>query len=75
MLDQLTAAVSQRTGLPPEKAQAAVEAVISQLKSRLPAPIAAHIDALLSGKSEDAAGGLLGGLESTATDMLGGMFK
>lgn len=75
MLDQLTTAVSQRTGLPPEKAQAAVEAVISQLKSRLPAPIAAHLDALLSGASSDASGGMLGDLESKATDMLGGMFK
>jgi hypothetical protein len=79
MLDQLVAVVSQKTGMPPDKAQAAVEAVISQLKTHLPAPIAGHIDGLLAGSvpsaNPAAAGGLMGSLESRATDMLGAMLK
>ena len=80
MLDQLVATVSQKTGMPPDKARAAVDAVISQLKTHLPAPLAAHIDGLLAGTTPSAAnpsaaGGLLDNLESRAKDMLGGMLK
>ena len=79
MLDQLVAAVSQKTGMPPDKAKAAVDAVISQLKAHVPAPIASHIDGLLAGSvpsaNPAAAGGLLGSLESRAKDMLGGVLK
>ena len=39
----------QRTGLSQEDAQKAVMAVIGVLKEKLPAPIASHIDSLLSG--------------------------
>jgi hypothetical protein len=49
MLDQLIATVSQKTGLPPDKAHQAVDSVVTQLKAKLPAPVAAHIDELLVG--------------------------
>jgi hypothetical protein len=49
MLDQLIATVSAKTGLSPDKAHAAVDAVVSQLKSKLPAPVASHIDEVLAG--------------------------
>lgn len=49
MLDQLIAAVSQRTGISADKARGAVETVVAQLKMHLPAPIAAHVDDLLAG--------------------------
>jgi hypothetical protein len=79
MLDQLIAAVSQRTGMPPDKARAAVDAVISQLKAHLPSPIANHIDGLLAGTTPSAnpaaAGGFVGDMESRAKDMLGGMLR
>jgi hypothetical protein len=72
MLDQLIAAVSQRTGMPPDKARAAVDAVISELKTHLPPPIASHIDAVLSGA---APGGMMGEVESQVEGMLSGMLK
>jgi BMFP domain-containing protein YqiC len=49
MLDQMIANVAQKTGLPPDKAKAAVESVVSQIKAKLPAPVSAHIDELMAG--------------------------
>lgn len=56
-MDELINLVAQRTGLSPDDSRKAVDVVISTLKSKLPAPIAAHLDTLL-------AGGMSGGLES-----------
>lgn len=50
-LDELIKLVSQRTGLPPEVAKTAVDTVVSFLKNKLPAPIAAQIDGVLGGVS------------------------
>lgn len=73
-MDELINAVAQKTGLSQEDAQKAVLTVIDFLKSRLPAPIAAHVDSLLGGE----AGGGLGGLEAEAENLikgkLGGLF-
>ena len=65
-MDELVKAVSERTGLSEAQARAAVETVISLLKSRLPAPVASQIDSFLAGDGStgglsDLAGGL-GGL-------------
>lgn len=48
-MDELINLVSQKTGLPPDKARAAVETVIGFIKDRLPPPIASQIDTLLAG--------------------------
>ena len=48
-MNELVAIVAQRTGLSPEDAQKAVEAVIQVLRERLPGPIASHLDAILAG--------------------------
>ena len=48
-MDELVRVVSQKTGLAPEQAKAASQAVIDFLKSKLPAPVASQIDAVLSG--------------------------
>jgi len=73
-MDELINAVAQKTGLSQEDAQKAVLTVIDFLKSRLPAPIAAHVDSFLGGE----AGGGLGGLEAEAENLikgkLGGLF-
>lgn len=68
-MDELIAEVAQRTGLPADKARAAVEAVIAQLKQRLPGPIASELDALVQGGGAQLSGGL-GGLAGE----LGGLF-
>jgi len=51
MKDELVKLVAQKTGLSQEIATTAVDTVRSYLKEKLPAPIAAEIDALMSGSS------------------------
>lgn len=73
-MDEIVSVVVQKTGMSREDAQKAVLAVIDFLKTRLPAPIAGHLDSLLSGE----AGGGLAGLETEAENLikgkLGGLF-
>ena len=74
MMDELLNRVTERTGLSPEQARAAVEAALGFLKERLPAPLASHLDSLIGGgeSSGEAAGGE--GLASAASAMLGNLF-
>jgi len=63
-MDELIKLVSQKTGLSPDMAKTAVDTVVSFLKTKLPGPVAAQIDSVLSGVSvkgvEDLAKGLGG---------------
>ncbi len=61
-MDELVNLVQQKTGLPPDKAKLAVDTVVNYLKGRLPAPMAAQVDAALSGSGNigDVAKGLGG---------------
>jgi ABC-type amino acid transport substrate-binding protein len=61
-MDELIKAVSQKTGLPPDQAKAAAQAVLDFLKTKLPAPISSQIDGLLSGGGDitKKIGGLFG---------------
>jgi uncharacterized protein (DUF2267 family) len=64
-MDELVKLVAKKTGLSPEKAKVAVETVLKFIKEKLPAPIAAQIDGVLSGGGAADAikkglGGLLG---------------
>lgn len=64
-MNELVQMVSQKTGLSQDKAQQAVEVVINHLKSRLPGPIASHLDQFTggSGSSEgNQASGMLGSI-------------
>jgi len=63
-MEELNALVVKKTGLPKEQAKMAVDTVIGFLKTKLPAPIAAQVDAVLGGKGDMGA----------AADMLGGLF-
>jgi hypothetical protein len=63
-MEELYNLVVQKTGLPKEQAKMAVDTVIGFLKTKLPAPIAGQIDAVLGGKGDMGA----------AADMLGGLF-
>jgi uncharacterized protein (DUF2267 family) len=73
-MDELINAVVQKTGMSREDAQKAVQVVVDFLKSRLPAPIAGHLDSFLSG----GASGELNTLEAEAENLikgkLGGLF-
>ncbi len=48
-MDELAQVIAQRTGLPQDKAQAAAQVAIDFIKSKLPPPIAAQVDAALKG--------------------------
>ena len=68
-MDELIAAIEERTGLPADKARGAAEAAISFLKDKLPDPIAGQIDGFLSGQSDNIADAV-----GDAADKLKGMF-
>ena len=48
-MDELVKLVVEKTGLPEETAQKAVETVLDYLKERLPEPIASRLDDIVSG--------------------------
>ena len=62
-MDQLISQITERTGITADQAREAVQVVTTYLKDKLPAPIAAQVDGLLSGQPlGDAAQQALGGL-------------
>lgn len=63
-MDELVDLVVNKTGLPKDTAQMAVNVVLDYLKKKLPPQVGSAIDNVLSGK---------GGGASTAADMLGGL--
>lgn len=77
MIDELVAAVSERTGITPDKARAAVDTMVQTLKSHLPPAMANHVDGLLAGTIPSAAtiGASINDMESKVKDKLGGLFK
>jgi hypothetical protein len=50
-MDELIKLVAQKTGLSPDMAKTAVDTVVGFLKTKLPGPVAAQIDSVLSGVS------------------------
>ncbi len=64
-MDDIIRMVSERIGIPPDKARSAVEIVVSQLKSRLPGQLGSQLDSALSGGA--------GGADEGIADKLGGM--
>ncbi len=62
-MDELVKLVANKAGISEDAARTAVNTVLGFLKQKLPAPVAAQIDGLLSGRgvSPDALGAL-GGL-------------
>jgi hypothetical protein len=77
-MEELYALVTKKTGLPKEQAKMAVDTVVDYIKKKLPAPIAAQVDAVLSGKGP--MGAVAGALDdgkldaNDAANLLGGLF-
>ena len=69
-MDELVNRVAEKTGLAPEQARSAAEAVIGFLKEKLPAPIAGQLDNYVSGEG----GGDFSGQAGNLMNNLGGMF-
>jgi hypothetical protein len=62
-MDDLVQQVASRTGISQEQAREGIQMAVDFLKTKLPAPIAAQLDAVLSGNvAGDAAQQALGGL-------------
>ncbi len=61
-MEELVALVSKKTGLNKEQAATAVKVVLDFIKSKLPASVAAQVDAVLSGS------GVLGAAASALDD-------
>ena len=68
-MNEIIKMVASKTGMSDSVAKIAVDVVISQLKSKLPAGVGSQIDALLGDKSSAKSSNPLGGL----TDKLGGL--
>ena len=67
-MNELVQLVMQKTGLPQDKAQELVNAVVTHLKGRLPDAVTSHLEAFLSGD-----GGQAGGLGDTAKAAIAGL--
>jgi len=65
-MQQLIDQVTQRAGIPQDKARAAVDTVVGYLKERLPQPVASQLDGAISGQS-----GSGGGIAQAAKGMFG----
>ena len=63
-MDEIVKLLSQKLGLSEAVARQAVEIVVGFLKTKMPAPIASQLDAILAGKTPnfDVGKGILGGL-------------
>ncbi len=48
-MEDIIRIVSEKTGLPAEKAKAAADSVITYLKDKLPGPVASQIDNIIKG--------------------------
>jgi len=65
-MDELINTVSQKTGLPEDKARVAVDAVLNFVKSKLPESVAGQVDSAVTGESAKGSsvaerlGGILG---------------
>jgi hypothetical protein len=68
-MDELMAAIQQKTGLPAEQASAAAEAAMDFLKEKLPGGVGDQIEGFLSGNADAIAEGAEG-----LTDKIKGMF-
>jgi hypothetical protein len=61
-MEQLVAQVSEKIGVPADKAKQAVETVLNFLKQKLPGPLAGQIDKVVGGGGEGAAESVAKGL-------------
>jgi len=71
-MEELLKAVSDKTGLPADKAQGAIEAVLDFLKDKLPEPIAGQLENFIGGDDAGEGAGI-GDLLDKGKGMLGGL--
>jgi hypothetical protein len=64
-MDELVQTLSQKTGLPEDKARMAADTVVNFIKSKLPPSMAGQLDSVLSGQ---------GSSGNSISDRVGGLF-
>ena len=73
-MDELINLVVQKTGISQDDARKAVEVIVNALKSKLPGPIAGHLDSFISGGVSGGMGGLAAEAGEMLKGKLGGLF-
>lgn len=77
-MDQLVSMISEKTGLPADKAQEVVGMVVNFISDKLPAPIASQVRGLVEGGGDaaggaaDAAGGVMDSVKKGLGGIMGG---
>jgi hypothetical protein len=71
-MDELITLVVQKTGISQDDAQKAVQVIVDSLKSKLPGPIAAQVDTLLSGGASGGVNALEAEGETVLKNEIGG---
>jgi hypothetical protein len=66
-MEEIVKAVAEKTGMAPDMVRPVVQAVVDELKKRLPDPIAGQIDGLLNNPGA-------AGMIDQASSLLGGLF-
>jgi hypothetical protein len=64
-MDELITTLSEKTGLPEDKARTAADTVVNFIKSKLPESLQGQVDSALSGQGSSSSGSI--------TDRLGGI--
>jgi hypothetical protein len=70
IMNEIIQRLIDKTGLPEDKAAAAVDTVVGFLKEKLPSPVASQIDNLMGGGGDGA--GQSGGIGARIGSMFGG---
>ena len=73
-MDELINLVVQKTGISQDDARKAVEVVLNTLKSKLPGPIASHLDSFISGGVSGSVNTLAGDAGEMLKGKLGSLF-
>lgn len=61
-MDELIKTLSEKTGLPEDKARMAADTVVNFIKSKLPSSVAGQVDGALSGQGSSGIADKLGGI-------------
>jgi hypothetical protein len=69
-MDELMAAIQQKTGLPAEQATGAAQAAMDFFKEKLPPPMGDKLEDLISGNAD-----AIAGATEEMTDKIKGMFS
>lgn len=70
-MDEIIKLVTERAGIPSDKARLAVDAVLGYVKQKMPPALASQVDSVFAGRSVS---DIATGFGETAKEGLGGMF-